>query len=170
MTRVFIGIGSNVGDRAAHIDLARSELAALPKTELVKFSKVYETAPVGPIEQGAYLNAAAELDTELDAFELLDGIAKIEAMAGREPRSNRAKWGPRTLDLDILLFGDRVISSDELVVPHPMLHDRWFVLKPLADLDPDLVHPVLEMRVGELLKYVEQQQQKPRPEGRGLIQ
>lgn len=155
MTRAFIGIGSNVGDRQGFVALARKELASLPDSELVKFSSIYETSPVGPIEQGAYLNAAAELRTTLDPFTLLDAIAAIEAKAGREPRKDRPKWGPRTLDLDILLYGNRVISQDELVVPHPMLHERWFALKPLAELDPDLVHPVLEMRVGELLKYVE---------------
>jgi 2-amino-4-hydroxy-6-hydroxymethyldihydropteridine diphosphokinase len=158
MTRVFIGIGSNVGDRRGYIELARHELAALRCTALVKFSSVIETAPVGPVRQGAYLNAAAELNTTLDPFDLLDGLAAIEVKAGREPRKARVKWGPRTLDLDILLFGDRVISHDELVVPHPMLHERWFVLKPLAELDADVVHPVLEMGVGELLKEVEAKQ------------
>ena len=156
MTRAFIGIGSNVGDRQGYLDLARRELSALPRTKLVRFSSTFETAPVGPVHQGAFFNAAAELETELDPFDLLDGLAAIEGKAGREPRRTRVKWGPRTLDLDILLYGDRVISSDELVVPHPMLHERWFVLKPLAELDADLVHPVLEMRIGELLKYLEQ--------------
>lgn len=155
MTRVFIGIGSNVGDRAAYIELARRELAALPGTSLVRFSAVYETEPVGPVAQGAFLNAAAELNTSLDPFELLDEIVRIEQLAGRPPEERRVKWGPRTLDLDILLFGSRVISHDELVVPHPMMHERWFQLKPLADLDPAVVHPVLEMTVGDLLKEVE---------------
>ena len=155
MTRVFIGIGSNVGDRRGHIELARRELAKLERTELRGFSPVYETEPVGPVAQGAYLNAAAELETRLDPFELLDGLAAIERQAGRLPQDKRVKWGPRTLDLDILLYGDRVISGDELVVPHPMMHERWFVLKPLTDLDPGAVHPLLEMTVGDLLKYVE---------------
>lgn len=156
MTRAFIGIGSNVGDRQAYMDLAKRELAALPRTKLVRFSSIYETAPVGPVQQGEFFNAAAELETALDPFDLLDGLAAIEAKAGREPRRTRVKWGPRTLDLDILLYGDRVISHDELVVPHPMLHERGFVLKPLAELDANFVHPVLEMRIGELLKYLEE--------------
>ena len=155
MARVFIGIGSNVGDRQGYIDLARSELAKLPDTLLVKFSSVYETPPVGPVEQGPFLNAAAELSTELDPFDLLDGLARIEALAGRAAEEKRIKWGPRTLDLDILLYGERVISNDELVVPHPMLHERWFALKPLAELDANAVHPVLEMTVGDLLREVE---------------
>ena len=155
MTRVFIGIGSNVGDRAGFIELARRELARLPGSTLTKFSQVYETAPVGPVSQGPFLNAAAELETALDPFELLDEMMRIEQLAGRPSQERRVKWGPRTLDLDILLFGTQVISHDELLVPHPMLHERWFQLKPLADLDANVVHPVLEMTVGDLLAEVE---------------
>ncbi|MEX2216443.1 MAG: 2-amino-4-hydroxy-6-hydroxymethyldihydropteridine diphosphokinase [Phycisphaeraceae bacterium] len=155
MARVFIGIGSNVGDRQSFINLARTELAKLPGSLLVKFSGVHETPPVGPVEQGPFLNAAAELSTKLDPFDLLDELARIEALAGRTPEAKRVKWGPRTLDLDILLYGEQVISHDELVVPHPMLHERWFALKPLAELDANVVHPVLEMTVGDLLKEVE---------------
>ncbi len=158
MTRAFIGIGSNVGDRHGYMAFARQQLAAMPRTKLVRFSSIIETAPVGPVAQSAFLNAAAELETSLHPFDLLDGLVAIEVEAGREPRATRVKWGPRTLDLDILLYGDRVISQDELVVPHPMLHERWFVLKPLSELDPDFVHPLLEMRIGELLKYLEQSQ------------
>ncbi len=163
MTRVFIGIGSNVGDRQGYMDLARRELSQLPRTRLVRFSSIIETAPVGPVAQGAFFNAAAELETSLDAFALLDALAAIEVKAGREPRAARVKWGPRTLDLDILLFGEQVISHDELVVPHPLLHERGFVLKPLAELDPDIVHPLLEMRIGELLRYLEASDQAAKP-------
>ena len=155
MPRVFIGIGSNEGDRQGFIDLARQELGRIDRTRLVAFSDTYETEPAGPIPQGPYLNAAAELDTALDPFDLLDVLTSIELLAGRPAPVQRVKWGPRTLDLDILLYGQRVISGDDLVVPHPMMHERWFVLKPLADIDPQAVHPVLEMTVGELLKYVE---------------
>ena len=161
MARVFIGIGSNVADRSAHVALARRELAALPRTRLEAFSPVYETDPVGPIPQGKYLNAAARLETGLDPYDLLDALGAIERAAGRDRRSPQTRWAPRTLDLDILMYDQRVISSDELVVPHPMMHDRWFVLKPLADLDPHAVHPVLQMTVGELLRYLEQPQQTP---------
>ena len=160
MTKVFIGIGSNLGDRTAYIKRACDGMAALERTELVAVSSVYETDPVGPLEQGKYLNAVAQLDTGLEPYDLLDGLVLIEEQAGRELPFQRTKWGPRTLDLDILLFGDRVISGDELVVPHPMMHERWFVLKPLAELDPTAVHPLLEMTVDEILTYVE----------RGLVQ
>lgn len=163
MARVFIGIGTNLGDRAANIELARRSLASLPRTRLVAFSPVYETAPVGPVEQGTFLNAAAELDTQLDPYDLLDALARIEGFAGRTPRAQRLKWGPRTLDLDILLFENRVISSDELIVPHPMMHERWFVLKPLADLAPGAVHPLLEMTIGDLLRDVEEKSRPSSP-------
>lgn len=156
MASVFIGIGSNLGDRSAYLRLAERRLAGLDRTRLVAMSRVYETQPVGPVPQGKYLNAVAKLDTRLDPYELLDALEEIEQQAGRPPRHERVKWGPRTLDLDILLYGDRVISSDELVVPHPMMHERWFVLKPLADLDAGAVHPLLEMTVGELLSYLNQ--------------
>jgi len=155
MERVFIGIGANLGNRAANIEAARDALAALDDTELAAMSPVYETDPVGPVPQEKYLNAAAELRTELDPYDLLDALCAIEQQAGRSPESQRVKWGPRQLDLDILLFGSRVISSDELVVPHPMMHERWFVLKPLCDIAAGVVHPLLEMTVGDLLANLE---------------
>ena len=157
MARVFIGIGSNVGDRESHIERARQSLGAMPDTTFTAFSKIHETDPVGPVPQGKYLNAVAEIDTELDPFDLLDQLSDIEQSTGREPEDQRVKWGPRTLDLDVLLYGNRVISNDELVVPHPMMHERRFVLEPLCDIDPSVVHPILEMTVGDLLSYLPQQ-------------
>ena len=155
MARVFIGIGSNLGDREAHVRLAHKRLAKLPQTSHVALSPVYETEPVGPVPQDKFLNAAVELDTTLAPESLLDALGAIEAEGERPPHEQRIKWGPRTLDLDILLYDQHVISSDSLVVPHPMMHERWFVLKPLADLDATVVHPVLQMTIGELLNYVE---------------
>ena len=161
MARVFIGIGSNVGDRAAHIAHARAALAALPKTRLVAFSKVYETAPVGPVPQGEYFNAAAELDTQLEPLELLEKLRGIEAGSGRAPESQRVKWGPRTLDLDILLYDDRVIANDRLRVPHPHMHERRFVLEPLADIAPEANHPTAGATIRELLRRVIAAETKP---------
>lgn len=154
-SHAYIGVGSNLGNRQAHLSLAQDELARLPQTQLVAFSPIYETQPVSPIPQGPYLNAAAHLATRLDPFQLFESLYEIERLAGRPPRSQRIKWGPRTLDLDILLYDQQIISSDHLVVPHPLMHERWYVLKPLADLNPNLVHPVLQMTVGDLLKYIE---------------
>jgi len=152
MARVFVGIGSNVGDRLAHLALARRGLAQLADTTLVGLSPVYETDPVGPIPQGKYLNAAAEIHTHLTHIRLLEALRRIEQLAGREAIDQRTKWGPRTLDLDLLLYDQQVIRSDQLVIPHPQMHDRWFVIKPLYDLDPNLVHPVLLVTIGQLLQ------------------
>lgn len=159
MARVFIGIGSNLGDRQAHMELARQQLAQLPDTQLIAFSTIIETQPVSHIPQGKYLNAAAELRTSLSPLELHKALVHIESLAGRPSLSTRLKWGPRTLDLDILLYDDRIISSGPLMVPHPLMHERQFVLKPLAELDPNLVHPILEMTIGELLHYLQKQAQ-----------
>ena len=158
-TNAFIGIGSNVGDRHAYIEQARLSIAALDQTELIAMSSVHETDPVGPVEQGKFLNAAAQVCTTLSAAELLAGLCAIESEAGRDADDVRVKWGPRTLDLDLLLFGNELISDDNLVVPHPLMHERWFVLKPLAELDAGLVHPLLEMTVGALLDHVESTKQ-----------
>ena len=154
MPRVFLGVGSNVGDRWSCLQLAFSELDQIPGTKLVAKSAVYETAPVGPVEQGRFLNAAIEIRTTLDPEALLTELTRIEMLAGRKARDQRVKWGPRELDLDILLFGDVVHTSERLTVPHPFMHARWFVLKPLADLGPDVVHPVLKKTIAELLADV----------------
>ncbi|MAG16628.1 MAG: 2-amino-4-hydroxy-6-hydroxymethyldihydropteridine diphosphokinase [Phycisphaerae bacterium] len=156
MPHAFIGIGTNVGDRHAMIELAKEHLSQLDGSRPARFSGVYETDPVGPIAQGAFLNAAAELDTPLEPLDLLEALRAIEGYAGRKPADRRVRWGPRCLDLDIILYGDSIISTDQLVIPHPMMHERWFVLKPIADLDAGAVHPLLQMTVGELLQYIEQ--------------
>ncbi len=152
MARAFIGIGTNLGDRQAHLDRARAALAAMRDSRLVAFSKIYETAPVGPIEQPAFLNAAAELDTALDPFALRRELVAIEEAQGREPLDRRQRWGPRTLDLDLLLYDDRVIESPELTVPHPRMHERRFALQPLCDLAPDLIHPTRGQPLRALLE------------------
>lgn len=139
--RVFIGVGSNIGERRAHIDGALAALDSTPGIDLVAVSRIRETAPVGPVaEQRHYLNAAAELRTRLDPLVLLGALLAIELCSGRD-RTAEPRWGPRTLDLDLLIFGPRVIDEPGLVVPHPRLTERRFVLEPLADLASDLAIP-----------------------------
>lgn len=142
MTRAFIGLGSNLGERESHILRAVEELGKLPRTSLTRVSSVYDTEPVGDVEQPRFLNAVACVATELTAGELLWNLLLVEQRLGRV-RAKAKKWGPRTIDLDLLFFGDQVIEEPGLQVPHPEAHLRAFVLTPLAELEPDFVHPTL---------------------------
>ena len=135
--RVYVALGSNVGDRAAHLAYARARLADLPGTRLLKQSRVEETAPLGPVPQGAYLNQMVLLETALEPAELLVQLHAIESERGRERRAG-VRWGPRTLDLDVVRFGDRVLREPHLVIPHPELPNRPFWLRELAELDAAL--------------------------------
>ncbi|MBI1338549.1 MAG: 2-amino-4-hydroxy-6-hydroxymethyldihydropteridine diphosphokinase [Phycisphaera sp.] len=155
MAKAYLGLGSNLGDRRAHLDLAEAALSELPDSSLLAFSSIYETEPVGPQSQGKYLNAAAVIETALSPRLLLKYLRDIEGRCGREDLKTRIKWGPRTLDIDILLYDNRVVSDDDLVIPHPLMHDRLFVLKPLAEIASRAVHPILEMTVGDLLRELE---------------
>jgi 2-amino-4-hydroxy-6-hydroxymethyldihydropteridine diphosphokinase len=148
-TTAFLGLGANLGDRRATLAVARSALAAAAGVHRVAASALYETAPVGgPAGQPAYLNAVLRLETTLPARQLLALCLATEAAFGRR-RDER--WGARTLDLDLLLYGAAVLDEPELVVPHPELHRRRFVLVPLAGLAPELLHPRLGKTVRELL-------------------
>lgn len=149
MTRVFIGIGSNEGDRLAHISRAVQALRETPGITVTQLALVRETAPVGGPPQGPYLNTAAELETSLAADALLAALRRIEQAGGRLPA--RVRNAPRPIDLDLLLYADRVLKTEALEVPHPRLHERRFVLEPLVDLDPTLRHPTLGRSMQELL-------------------
>jgi 2-amino-4-hydroxy-6-hydroxymethyldihydropteridine diphosphokinase len=146
--RAFVGLGSNLGEREALIRQALDELGALPDTTLIRVSSLYDTEPVGEIEQPRFLNAVAMLDTELTARQLLWNLQRIEARLGR---TRTQRWGPRTMDLDLLLYGDLVIEEADLRLPHPELGRRGFVLVPLVELDPTLTHPVSGLTVVQLL-------------------
>jgi len=146
----YIALGSNLGDRADHLREARRSLDALPDTHVTASSGVYETAPVGPVEQGAFYNAVVCVDTGLNPVELLDHCLAIEAQCGRV---RRERWGPRTVDLDILLYDQLQTKTDRLTLPHPHLHERLFVLQPLSDIAPDLTIPMLGLTVSQLLDW-----------------
>lgn len=138
MIRACIALGSNLDDPAAQIQHAVDALATLPHSTLVACSPLYRTAPVGPQDQPDFINAAALLDTTLSPLALLDALQALEQAAGRERRRH---WGERTLDLDLLLYGDQTLDLPRLTVPHPRLHERAFVLVPLFALAPSLVLP-----------------------------
>lgn len=143
----YIGVGSNLGDSRARVLAGFDALAQLPRTRLVARSRLYRTRPFGPVQQGDFINAVAALETQLSARELLAAMRDIEAAAGRV-RDER--WGPRTLDLDLLLHGDERIDSPELTIPHPGIAERGFVLAPLSEIAPSLDIPGVG-RVQELL-------------------
>ncbi len=156
MARVFIGIGSNLGDRAANIATAVAKMAELPQTEVVRISSIIETEPVGvacstnsrQAGQGKFLNGAAELETRLEPLELLAGLQEIERQLGRV---RKERWGERTIDLDMLMYDNEVIDEPGLQVPHPLMCEREFVLAPLAEIASNLVHPVASRTIRELL-------------------
>ena len=134
----FVGLGSNLGEPRRQVEQAVGELATIPRTRLVRASAMYRSAPVGYAEQPEFVNAVAELDTELDPAALLRELQAIEARHGRIRSFPNA---PRTLDLDVLLYGNSSFESEQLKVPHPRMHERAFVLKPLLELDSAISIP-----------------------------
>ena len=134
MERVYIGLGSNLAEPLRQLQAALAAIAELPHSQLVTTSSFYASDPLGPPDQPRYVNAVAALDTALAPLELLDALQRIEQEQGRVRKAER--WGPRTLDLDILLFGDRLLSETRLTVPHYHMHARAFVLYPLAEIAP----------------------------------
>ncbi|MGN5519374.1 2-amino-4-hydroxy-6-hydroxymethyldihydropteridine diphosphokinase [Halopseudomonas sp. Lyrl_26] len=139
MPYCYIALGSNQADPVAQVTRALTALAVLPQTRLLDHSSLYRSAPLGPQDQPAFINAVALLETELEPESLLDALQAIELQAGRVRKAER--WGPRVLDLDILLYGDRQIDTPRLQVPHYHMHARSFVLYPLAELTADLIMP-----------------------------
>ena len=140
MVRAFVGLGSNLGDREGTLRAAVGRLRGLPATRVLRVSTLRNTEPVGYVDQPRFLNGAVELETELPARELLGTLLELERAFGRD-RSASPPRGPRTLDLDLLLYGGEEIAEPGLEVPHPRLHERGFVLEPLAELDPALEVP-----------------------------
>jgi 2-amino-4-hydroxy-6-hydroxymethyldihydropteridine diphosphokinase len=143
----YIGFGSNLGDRLENCRNAIGALAALPPCSLLKTSSFYETSPVGLVDQPAFINGVVLLETDEDAHWLLRQMLEIEKTFGR---IRNLKWGPRSIDLDLLFFDDQIINTPELSVPHPSLHERRFVLEPLNEVAPDFRHPSLGKSVADL--------------------
>ena len=139
MTRVYLALGSNFADPLHQVQAALDALAAIPETTLVVSSAFYRTPPYGPPDQPDYLNAAVALDTALLPEELLDQTQRIEQEQGRVRKEER--WGPRTLDLDIMLFGDQTLATPRLTVPHYDLANRAFILVPLLEIAPEIALP-----------------------------
>ena len=138
MPRAYVGLGANLGNREEMLQHAIALLSAADGVEVLAVSELRETDPVGVVDQPPFLNGAAAVDTTLSARELLDTLLAIERSLGRV-RAER--WGPRTIDLDLLLYGDEIVDEPGLRVPHPHLHERRFALEPLVELDPELVIP-----------------------------
>lgn len=145
----YIGLGSNLGQREKYVAAALNALQTTRKIEVVKVSRLYETAPVGgPEDQPSYINAVAHVKTTLSPQRLLGVCLKIEESLGRK---RQVRWGPRTIDLDVLCYDQEIVVSQKLMLPHPMMHERVFVMEPLAEIAPDLMHPVLEQTAAEIL-------------------
>ena len=142
---VFIGIGANIGP--VHKNFARALRSIEKRARVVAVSSLYESDPVGPQDQPKFTNAVVKAETELSPFELLDYLKTIEREIGRKKTK---RWGPRVIDLDIIFYGDLVISTDSLVIPHPRAHERRFVLEPLLEIDPAAWHPVKKMAVRDI--------------------
>lgn len=145
----YIALGSNMGDRELNLLRAVAEIGRIPDCKVTGLSSFYETSPVGVTEQPLFYNAVLRVQTALSPHELLERIMRIESDVFGRTRTYR--WGPRRIDLDLLLHGGATISDDRLTVPHPRMAERRFVLQPLSDIAPDLVHPVVGKSITELL-------------------
>ena len=150
--KVYLGLGSNMGDKKGYLDQAVKRLDEEKECKVEKVSGYLVTEPYGGVEQDDFLNACLLLKTTLSPEELLDKLHEIEKEAHRE---RIVRWGPRTLDLDILLYDDLVMESDELIIPHVEMHLRDFVLKPLSEIAPNIRHPIYKKTVSQLLKELE---------------
>lgn len=151
----YIGIGSNLGDKIHHCEKAISAILKIDRHKLLAKSSLFKTQPVGYTSQDWFVNGVIKIETDLEAPELLRTLKTIESQLGR---IETFRWGPRTIDLDILFFDDNEIHTEELQIPHPLIQDRQFVLIPMAEIDRNLIHPVFKKTVQELLNNLKEDQ------------
>jgi 2-amino-4-hydroxy-6-hydroxymethyldihydropteridine diphosphokinase len=155
---VFISVGANLGDKVANCRFGIARLAALSGVTDCVTSPFYRTSPVDYLDQDWFVNAAVRLATTIAPLDLLDHIAAIQRAAGRV--GDKIRFGPRLLDLDIIFYGQRVVQTPRLEIPHPRMHKRRFVMQPICDIDPEFVHPVRGQRVQALLDQLDDDQQE----------
>ena len=148
MAHAYIGFGSNIDDRLNYITQALRLLVTADSVSLIQISSFYETEPVGYEEQDWFLNGVVAVETGLPVHELLALLKKIEGVVGRQ---HRARWGPREVDLDLLIYDQCCVSTPDLIVPHPEMHQRSFVLVPFAEIAPEVLHPILQHDIRTLL-------------------
>jgi 2-amino-4-hydroxy-6-hydroxymethyldihydropteridine diphosphokinase len=154
----YIGAGSNIGNKLENCKIGMAVLSKSQNVQIKEWSRFYKTEPVDYENQDWFINVVAKIETTLDPFRLLKKLKLIEHDAGRV--DNPVRFGPRILDLDILLFDDVVTTSSGLVLPHPRMHKRRFVLKPICDIDPTIVHPVLKKEMQDLLAILDENEQR----------
>ena len=158
---VFISVGSNLGDKLDNCLKGIDALSESGESKLLSTSRFFRTSPVDYIEQDWFVNAAVKIATRLAPLDLLDQLGAIQQRMGR--KADAIRFGPRVLDLDILIYDDRVIRTPRLEIPHPRMHKRAFVLQPICDIDPTIIHPVLGQTVGDLLDQLNDDDQRVIP-------
>lgn len=152
MVRVFLGLGSNIGERVANLDEAIARLDAHKNISVIKRSSIIETEPYGNVDQDKFMNMCVEIETDLTPVTLLETVLKVEQDMGR---TRIIDWGPRNIDIDILLYEDLEINLVDLDIPHAEMHKRLFVLEPLAEIAPDVIHPTSGLTIKALKKKLQ---------------
>ena len=151
----YIGIGSNIGEKVKQCEKAISKILEVDHHHLLAKSSFFKTKPIGHLSQDWFVNGVIKIETELEPLDLLRLLKSIESQLGR---TKTFRWGPRTIDLDILLYDEKEIQTEELKIPHPFMHERQFVLVPLAEIDQNFFHPVLKKNIKELLENIKEDQ------------